>query len=129
MWYGAGEQCDRFQTSTPSARCWLASTSTTVLYWLNDKSAGAADTWAFLSRRIDEVMQVPKMLGKVSAFTSRFPNPFRVAQRVRPRGFRARTAVAERLTQAQREKRKRDSGRAGYDPMLTALSRGAGHGL
>ncbi len=33
--------------------------------------------------------------------------------------------MAEQLTQAQREKRKRDSGRAGYDPMLTALSRGA----
>ena len=33
--------------------------------------------------------------------------------------------MAEQLTQAQREKRKRDSGRAGYDPALTALSRGA----
>ena len=66
--------------------------SATVLYWLNDKSVGAADSWAFLNRRIDEVMQVPKLLGKVSAVTSRLPNPFRVAQRVRPRGFRARTA-------------------------------------
>ena len=50
------------------------------------------DTWAFLNRRIDEVMQVPKVLGKFSAVTSRFPNPFRVAQRIRPRGFRARSA-------------------------------------
>ncbi len=37
-------------------------------------------------------MQVPKLLGKVSAVTSRFPNPFRVVQRMRPRGFRARAA-------------------------------------
>jgi hypothetical protein len=37
-------------------------------------------------------MQVPKVLGKFGAITSRLPNPFRVAQRMRPRGFRARTA-------------------------------------
>ena len=91
MWYGAGDTRPT-SISIPSARCWPGVYSTTVLYWLNDKSAGCADTWAFLDRRIDEVMQVPKLLGKVSAVTSRFPNPFRVAQRMRPRGFRARAA-------------------------------------
>jgi ubiquinone biosynthesis protein COQ9 len=91
IWYAAGDTATDFNFYTK--RALLAGVySATVLYWLNDKSAGAADTWAFLNRRIDEVMQVPKLLGKVSAVTSRFPNPFRVAQRVRPRGFRARTA-------------------------------------
>ncbi len=33
--------------------------------------------------------------------------------------------MAEPLTRTQREKRKRDRGRAGYDPTLTGLSRGA----
>ena len=91
MWYGAGDNATDFNFYTK--RALLAGVySTTVLYWLNDKSAGSADSWAFLDRRIDEVMQVPKMLSKVSAITSRFPNPFRMAQRVRPRGFRTRTA-------------------------------------
>ena len=91
MWYGAGDTATDFNFYTK--RALLAGVySTTVLYWLNDKSAGSADSWAFLDRRIDEVMQVPKLLGKVGAVTSRFPNPFRVAQRIRPRGFRARTA-------------------------------------
>jgi ubiquinone biosynthesis protein COQ9 len=91
MWYGAGDTSTDFNFYTK--RALLAGVySGTVLYWLNDKSAGAADTWAFLDRRIDEVMQVPKVLGKFSAITSRFPNPFRIAQRVRPRGFGPRTA-------------------------------------
>jgi ubiquinone biosynthesis protein COQ9 len=91
MWYGAGDNATDFNFYTK--RALLAGVySTTVLYWLNDKSAGAADTWTFLNRRIDEVMQVPKVLGRFSAVTSRFPNPFRIAQRMRPRGLRARTA-------------------------------------
>ncbi|HSE75797.1 MAG TPA: COQ9 family protein [Dongiaceae bacterium] len=91
MWYGAGDNATDFNFYTK--RGLLAGVySATVLYWLNDKSALSADTWSFLDRRIDEVMQVPKLLGKVSAITSRFPNPFRVAQRMRPRGFRARRA-------------------------------------
>jgi ubiquinone biosynthesis protein COQ9 len=91
MWYGAGDNATDFNFYTK--RALLAGVySSTVLYWLNDRSTGAADSWAFLDRRIEEVMQVPKMLGKVGAITGRLPNPFRVMQRVRPRGFRARAA-------------------------------------
>jgi ubiquinone biosynthesis protein COQ9 len=91
MWYGAGDTATDFNFYTK--RALLAGVySATVLYWLNDKSAGGLETWAFLDRRIDEVMQVPKILGKFSAITDRLPNPFRVAQRLRPRGFRARPA-------------------------------------
>jgi ubiquinone biosynthesis protein COQ9 len=91
MWYGAGDNATDFNFYTK--RALLAGVySSTVLYWLNDRSTGAADSWAFLDRRIEEVMQVPKVLGKVGAITNRLPNPVRVMQRVRPRGFRARTA-------------------------------------
>ena len=91
MWYGAGDTSTDFNFYTK--RGLLAGVySSTVLYWLNDKSALSADSWSFLDRRIDEVMQVPKLLSKVSALTNRFPNPFRVAQRMRPRGFRGRPA-------------------------------------
>ncbi|MEL6169647.1 MAG: COQ9 family protein [Pseudomonadota bacterium] len=32
----------------------------TVLYWLGDESLDAADTWAFLDRRIEDVMRIEK---------------------------------------------------------------------
>lgn len=34
--------------------------SATVLYWLGDQSDGHADTWAFLDRRIEDVMRFEK---------------------------------------------------------------------
>jgi ubiquinone biosynthesis protein COQ9 len=34
--------------------------SATVLYWLGDQSEGHADTWAFLDRRIEDVMRFEK---------------------------------------------------------------------
>lgn len=89
MWYAAGDKATDFNFYTK--RALLAGVySSTVLYWLNDRSADCADTWAFLDRRIEEVMQVPKILGRISSVTDRLPNPFRVAQRFRPRHFRAR---------------------------------------
>lgn len=39
--------------------------SATVLYWLGDESEDHAETWAFLDRRIDDVMQVEKMKAQV----------------------------------------------------------------
>lgn len=33
----------------------------TVLFWLGDESDGNADTWAFLERRIENVMQIEKI--------------------------------------------------------------------
>ena len=39
--------------------------SATVLYWLGDTSDGHADTWEFLDRRIDNVMQVEKLKAQV----------------------------------------------------------------
>lgn len=35
--------------------------SSTLLYWLGDDSEGQAATWAFLDRRIDNVMQIEKI--------------------------------------------------------------------
>ena len=36
----------------------------TLLFWLNDKSEDYAATWAFLDRRIAEVLKVAGRLGK-----------------------------------------------------------------
>lgn len=39
--------------------------SATVLYWLGDSSPDHAATWAFLDRRIDDVMQIETLKAKV----------------------------------------------------------------
>jgi ubiquinone biosynthesis protein COQ9 len=39
--------------------------SATLLFWLGDDSEGSADTWAFLDRRIDNVMQFETMKAKL----------------------------------------------------------------
>jgi ubiquinone biosynthesis protein COQ9 len=37
----------------------------TVLYWLGDTSEGASETWAFLDRRIENVMRIEKAKAQV----------------------------------------------------------------
>lgn len=39
--------------------------SSTVLFWLGDESPGGEATWAFLDRRIDDVMKFEEVKGKV----------------------------------------------------------------
>ena len=54
MWYAACDTSTDFNFYTKRAT--LAGVySSTLLYWLNDRSAGAEATWAFLDRRIDDV--------------------------------------------------------------------------
>lgn len=36
----------------------------TAFFWLNDQSAGRADSWAFLDRRIENVLSVGKIVGR-----------------------------------------------------------------
>ena len=40
-----------------------------LLYWLNDRSEGNEATWAFLDRRIDDVMRFEKWKADVSSWT------------------------------------------------------------
>jgi ubiquinone biosynthesis protein COQ9 len=39
--------------------------ASTVLFWLGDDSAGFADTFAFIDRRIEDVMRIEKMKSKL----------------------------------------------------------------
>ncbi|HPD90909.1 MAG: COQ9 family protein [Rhodobacter sp.] len=41
--------------------------SSVVLYWLGDDSDGAADTWAFLDRRIEDVMRFEQTKARIKA--------------------------------------------------------------
>ncbi len=64
IWRAAGDTSTDFNFYTK--RLLLAGVySSTLLYWLNDKSAGHAASWAFLGRRIENVMQIQKIKGKL----------------------------------------------------------------
>lgn len=55
----------------------------TLLYWLQDTSEGKEDTWAFLDRRIADVMRFEKIKGKVTKRLESVPNPLRFLRRGR----------------------------------------------
>ncbi|SEO75750.1 ubiquinone biosynthesis protein COQ9 [Salinihabitans flavidus] len=60
--------------------------SATVLYWLGDDSPGHAATWAFLDRRIDNVMQFEKAKAgfNKSPLGKALSGPLSALSRVRP---------------------------------------------
>ena len=55
----------------------------TLLYWLNDKSAESAESWAFLDRRIAEVMKIPKAMARLDKLKEKLPDPFHLLRRSR----------------------------------------------
>jgi ubiquinone biosynthesis protein COQ9 len=68
MWYAAGDTSTDFNFYTKRAT--LAGVySSTLLYWLNDRSPGAEATWGFLDRRIDDVMKIEKLKSQVKSWT------------------------------------------------------------
>ncbi|HIM43031.1 MAG TPA: COQ9 family protein, partial [Rhodospirillales bacterium] len=51
--------------------------------WLADTSDGHADTWAYLDRRIADVMKVPAIMSRIKAALSSLPRPSRIFRRAR----------------------------------------------
>lgn len=75
IWYAAGDTATDYNFYTK--RALLAGVySATLLYWLEDKSEGHEATWAFLDRRIANVMSLPKLGGKLRGVAGKLPNPF-----------------------------------------------------
>ncbi|WP_281993081.1 COQ9 family protein [Sulfitobacter geojensis] len=65
IWDALGDTSDDFNWY--SKRMTLSGVySATVLFWLGDTSDGHAATWAFLDRRIDNVMQIEKLKAQVN---------------------------------------------------------------
>lgn len=59
MWYAIGDTSSDFNFYTKRAT--LAGVySATLLYWLDDRSPGYENTWAFLDRRIADIMTIEK---------------------------------------------------------------------
>ena len=59
--------------------------SACVLYWLGDDSAGRADTWAFLDRRIEDVMRFEKTKAdfRASPLAKMLAGPLKLLDRIK----------------------------------------------
>ena len=63
IWYSAGDRATDYNFYTK--RLLLAGVySSTLLFWLNDRSEEHVESWAFLERRITEVLKVGGRFGK-----------------------------------------------------------------
>ena len=87
IWKAAGDTATDYNFYTK--RGLLATVySATVLFWLNDTSEDHAETWAFLDRRIQNVMQIPKVTGRLKEAGAKLKNPFGALKGCAPkRGF------------------------------------------
>ena len=82
LWYAAGDTATDYNFYTK--RGLLAAVhGATLLYWLNDRSEGFADTRGFLDRRIAEVMRVPAAMARLRKLASALPSPLGVVRRCR----------------------------------------------
>ncbi len=81
MWRAAGDEATDFNYYTK--RCLLAGVyTTTLLYWLSDSSPGHEATWRFLDRRIDNIMGIQKVRGRLDKNLAKLePGMIRFARR------------------------------------------------
>ncbi len=81
IWKAAGDTSTDFNFYTK--RGLLAAVyGSTVLFWLYDKSEDCAATWAFLDRRIADVMEFPKVKARLAERLKSLPDPRRVFARM-----------------------------------------------
>tara|TARA_Y100001960_G_scaffold246905_1_gene262046 strand:- start:1437 stop:2093 length:657 start_codon:yes stop_codon:yes gene_type:complete len=70
IWAGIGDTSTDFNFYTK--RALLAGVySSTLLYWLDDHSDSFADTWSFLDRRIENVMGIQKVRGRIDSLAEK----------------------------------------------------------
>lgn len=82
IWYAIGDTSTDF--SWYSKRALLAGVySTTLLFWLDDRSPGQEKTWAFLDRRIANIMGIQRLTGRMDGLRDRLPDPMRLVRRLR----------------------------------------------
>ena len=79
IWFAAGDRTTDFGFYTK--RALLAGVYlSTLLYWLNDRSEGAQDSWAFLDRRIGDVIRIQTTRARLARFS---PPGFGLLRRLR----------------------------------------------
>jgi ubiquinone biosynthesis protein COQ9 len=89
IWYAAGDTSTDFNFYTKRGLLAPVYVST-VLYWLGDESEGCTATWAYLDRRIDDVMHIPKIQARVKDAIGAFVPSLNFRRRGRGRGLRRR---------------------------------------
>ena len=77
IWYAAGDSATDFSFYTKRATL-AAIYAATLLYWLEDRSPGFADTRAFLDRRLAEVTRIGQARRRLQTGLDRLPNPLRL---------------------------------------------------
>lgn len=77
IWYAAGDEATDFSFYTKRASL-AAITAATTLYWLDDRSPGAADTRAFLDRRLAGVARLGAVRRRLAEAALSLPDPLRL---------------------------------------------------
>lgn len=84
MWRAIGDRSADFSFYTK--RALLAGVlSSTTLCWLGDDSEDFAETYAFLDRRIADVLRIPAARARVERLARCLPDPFRLLRAIRAR--------------------------------------------
>lgn len=84
IWRAAGDTSTDFNFYTKRAILAGVYSAVTVA-WFSDESEGYADTWAFLDRRIGDVMQIEKAKASVQKLGALLPDPIALLGRLRYR--------------------------------------------
>lgn len=85
MWFAAGDEAVDFSFYTK--RTLLAGVlGATALYWLDDDSDGSADSWAFLERRLDDILRIPALGARARRLVQALPDPFGILRAIRSGG-------------------------------------------
>jgi ubiquinone biosynthesis protein COQ9 len=82
IWYAAGDSATDFSFYTKRATL-AAVYAATLLYWLEDRAAGSADTRAFLDRRLAGVARFGEARQRLHTALDRLPNPLRLLRPLR----------------------------------------------
>lgn len=82
MWKAAGDTSTDHNWYTKRATL-SAVLSAVLLFWLNDESDGFDDTWAFLDRRIEDVMKIETAKFKMRGVSANLPSLSRFLGRLR----------------------------------------------
>ncbi len=75
IWYAVGDTSTDFNFYTKRltlAPIYVA----TVLYWIDDTSEDSADTWAFLQRRLEDSLLVPRLQARIGEALGVLTSPF-----------------------------------------------------
>lgn len=77
IWRGIGDTSADFNYYTKRVLLQGVITAT-LLYWFADETEDMQATWAFLDRRIENVMSIEKAKAGLAGIVSKLPNPFTI---------------------------------------------------